>query len=108
MATDVAARGLDIKDVDVLNFDFPNQVEDYIHRIGRSGRAGAQGNAATFFTKNDAKHAAGLIEVLKEAGQYIDPMLADYADEHRRLKGGKRGPKKGKFGGRGGFSHYGG
>lgn len=109
MATDVAARGLDIKNVDVLNYDFPNQVEDYVHRIGRSGRAGAMGNATTFFTRNDAKHAGGLIEVLKEAGMYIDPILADYADDHRRMKGGKRGPKRGggKFGGggRGGYSN---
>lgn len=50
MATDVAARGLDIKEVEVVNFDFPNTVEDYIHRIGRSGRAGAAGLATTFFT----------------------------------------------------------
>lgn len=43
-ATDVAARGLDVKDVAaVVNYDFPNGVEDYIHRIGRTGRAGASG-----------------------------------------------------------------
>lgn len=43
-ATDVAARGLDVKDVAaVVNYDFPNGVEDYIHRIGRTGRAGATG-----------------------------------------------------------------
>jgi ATP-dependent RNA helicase DDX5/DBP2 len=40
MATDVAARGLDISGVNVFNYDFPNAIEDYIHRIGRSGRAG--------------------------------------------------------------------
>jgi len=50
MATDVAARGLDIKEVEVVNFDFPNTVEDYFHRIGRSGRAGMAGQATTFFT----------------------------------------------------------
>ena len=45
VATDVAARGLDVKDVAaVINYDFPNGVEDYIHRIGRTGRAGATGN----------------------------------------------------------------
>lgn len=45
------------------------------------------------------------MEVLKEAGQYIDRELVDMADEHRRMKGGKRGPKKGNFrGGRGGYS----
>jgi len=42
-------------------------VEDYIHRIGRSGRAGEKGSAITFFKQDDAKHAQGLIDVLKEA-----------------------------------------
>ena len=68
MATDVAARGLDIKEVDVLNYDFPNQLEDYVHRIGRSGRAGNSGLATTFFTKEDAKHAQYLIELLRDSG----------------------------------------
>lgn len=46
-ATDVAARGLDVKDVSaVINYDFPNGVEDYIHRIGRTGRAGATGQCS--------------------------------------------------------------
>lgn len=47
-ATDVAARGLDVKDVSaVINYDFPNGVEDYVHRIGRTGRAGATGEPFT-------------------------------------------------------------
>ena len=47
-ATDVAARGLDVKDVSaVVNYDFPNGVEDYIHRIGRTGRAGATGRLSS-------------------------------------------------------------
>ena len=50
IATDVAARGLDIKEVEVINYDFPNQVEDYVHRIGRSGRAGEKGMATTYLT----------------------------------------------------------
>mmetsp|Transcript_48368 Transcript_48368/g.149416 ORF Transcript_48368/g.149416 Transcript_48368/m.149416 type:complete len:234 (-) Transcript_48368:31-732(-) len=50
IATDVAQRGLDIKDVQyVVNYDVPKTLEDYIHRIGRTGRAGAQGTAVTFF-----------------------------------------------------------
>lgn len=50
VATDVAARGLDIKDIRVVvNYDFPTGVEDYVHRIGRTGRAGATGEAYTFF-----------------------------------------------------------
>ena len=49
VATDVAARGLDIPNVShVINFDQPNNYEDYIHRIGRTGRAGKKGNALTF------------------------------------------------------------
>ena len=48
---DVAARGLDVKEVQlVVNFDMPNNIEDYIHRIGRTGRAGASGVAVSFFT----------------------------------------------------------
>ena len=49
MATDVAARGLDIKDVShVINFDVPESYEDYVHRIGRTGRANKSGVALTF------------------------------------------------------------
>jgi superfamily II DNA/RNA helicase len=49
VATDVAARGLDIPNVShVINFDTPQTYDDYIHRIGRTGRAGASGNALTF------------------------------------------------------------
>jgi ATP-dependent RNA helicase RhlE len=51
VATDVAARGLDIKDVPaVFNFDVPFNAEDYVHRIGRTGRAGASGVAVTLVT----------------------------------------------------------
>jgi ATP-dependent RNA helicase DBP3 len=54
VATDVAARGLDIPDVEyVINFSFPLTVEDYVHRIGRTGRAGKKGIAHTFFTMAD-------------------------------------------------------
>ena len=51
MATDVAARGLDVDDVKfVVNYDYPNNSEDYIHRIGRTGRRNNTGTAYTFFT----------------------------------------------------------
>ncbi len=54
VATDIAARGLDIPNVThVINYDFPGQSDDYIHRIGRTGRAGAEGCALTFITEND-------------------------------------------------------
>ena len=56
VATDVAARGLDINNVAaVINYDFPNGVEDYIHRIGRSGRFGRKGVAINFVTSEDVR-----------------------------------------------------
>lgn len=64
VATDVASRGLDIKAVRVvINYDFPTCIEDYVHRIGRTGRAGATGDAYSLFTDRDSNHAADLISV---------------------------------------------
>ena len=52
IATDVAARGLDVPNVEVvINYSFPLTVSDYVHRIGRTGRAGKNGVCVTFFTK---------------------------------------------------------
>ncbi|KAM0042079.1 putative RNA helicase [Helianthus debilis subsp. tardiflorus] len=80
VATDVAARGLDIKDVRVvINYDFPNGVEDYVHRIGRTGRAGAKGVAYTFFSEQDWKHAADLIKVLEGANQPVPNQVREIA-----------------------------
>ncbi|XP_028549642.1 DEAD-box ATP-dependent RNA helicase 20 isoform X1 [Dendrobium catenatum] len=76
-ATDVAARGLDVKDVKyVINYDFPGSLEDYVHRIGRTGRAGSKGTAYTFFTAANCRFAKDLINILQEAGQKVSPELA--------------------------------
>lgn len=76
IATDVASRGLDIKDVRyVINFDFPNQIEDYIHRIGRTGRAGSNGASFTFMTPDKYRLAKDLVKILREAGQPVPPQL---------------------------------
>lgn len=54
IATDVASRGLDVKEMNcVVNFDLPSQLEDYVHRIGRTGRAGATGISYSFFTRKN-------------------------------------------------------
>merc|ERR1719321_2560468 len=83
VATDVASRGLDVKDIKyVINYDFPNQIEDYIHRIGRTGRAGATGSSYTFFTTDKAKHAKDLVAVLKEASQPVPEELQKLADDN--------------------------
>ena len=77
IATDVAARGLDVPGLKrVLNFDFPiMSVNEYVHRIGRTGRAGASGSADTIFTRTDAKHAASLAAVLRASGQHVPEAL---------------------------------
>jgi len=80
IATDVAQRGLDIKDVTyVVNYDVPKTLEDYIHRIGRTGRAGAKGTAVTFFpaesyTPDMIRMARGISAQMKNIGQ--EPPLA--------------------------------
>ncbi|MCJ1452476.1 RNA-dependent ATPase [Mycoblastus sanguinarius] len=79
VATDVAARGLDIPAVKVVvNVTFPLTVEDYVHRIGRTGRAGAEGISVTLFTERDKGLAGGLINVLKAAGQDVPGELLKF------------------------------
>ena len=69
---------LDVSDIKfVVNFDFPNNTEDYVHRIGRTARAKNTGTAYTYFTTQNAKQAKELVEVLKEAHQNINPKLYD-------------------------------
>ncbi|XP_047534449.1 ATP-dependent RNA helicase dbp2-like isoform X1 [Vanessa atalanta] len=80
IATDVAARGLDVEDVKfVVNFDYPNSSEDYIHRIGRTGRCQQSGTAYTYFTSGDARQARALVAVLRETGQNPPAKLSDMA-----------------------------
>jgi len=76
VATDVASRGLDVKDIKyVINYDFPSQIEDYVHRVGRTGRAGATGSSYTFFTSDKSRLAKDLIHVLQEANQPVPEEL---------------------------------
>jgi len=103
VATDVASRGLDVSDVKfVINFDFPNQVEDYVHRIGRTARAGQTGTAYTFFTTGNAKQAKPLIDILSEAKQQINPRLMELTSYGGHKGNSRRG---GRYqGGGGGYS----
>mmetsp|Transcript_33885 Transcript_33885/g.48126 ORF Transcript_33885/g.48126 Transcript_33885/m.48126 type:complete len:249 (+) Transcript_33885:1148-1894(+) len=81
VATDVAARGLDVDDIRlVVNFDFPNDMENYIHRIGRTGRAGKKGVAVSFFVgQKNGRLAQKLVEILMRTSQIIPPELTAMA-----------------------------
>lgn len=63
----------------VINYDFPTGVEDNVHRIGKTERAGATGLAYTFFGDQDAKHASDLIKILEGANQHVLPELHNVA-----------------------------
>ena len=78
----MAARGIDVKEVKaVINYDFPGNIEDYIHRIGRTGRAGAKGIAHTFMDAGgkDGKYARALADIMIKAGQKMTRELAQMA-----------------------------
>jgi len=79
IATDVASRGLDIPDVEVvINYSYPLTTEDYVHRIGRTGRAGKKGVAHTFFTQENKGLAGELVNVLREADQIVPEALMKF------------------------------
>lgn len=81
---------LDVKDIKVVvNYDFPSNLEDYVHRIGRTGRAGARGTAFTFFTHGNVKYARELIKILQQAGQAVPPQLAALSRTGGSDMGGK-------------------
>ncbi|AQZ13891.1 DBP2 (YNL112W) [Zygosaccharomyces parabailii] len=107
VATDVAARGIDVKGINyVINYDMPGNIEDYVHRIGRTGRAGAKGTAVSFFTEANKGLGASLISIMREAKQEIPPELAQYDRKqyggHPRYgRGGYGGRGRGGYGGRG-------
>ena len=90
VATDVAARGLDIKDVPaVFNFDVPFNAEDYVHRIGRTGRAGASGLAVSFVAPSDGRLMADIEKLLKRKID-VEPFEFDDERPRGRINDGRR------------------
>ncbi|KAF7697027.1 hypothetical protein HF521_005445 [Silurus meridionalis] len=76
VATSVAARGLDVKHlILVVNYNCPNHYEDYVHRAGRTGRAGNKGYAYTFITENQVRYAGDIIKALELSGSPVPPEL---------------------------------
>ncbi|KAL1765277.1 ATP-dependent RNA helicase DDX3Y [Sigmodon hispidus] len=103
VATAVAARGLDISNVKhVINFDLPSDIEEYVHRIGRTGRVGNLGLATSFFNERNLNITKDLLDLLVEAKQEVPSWLESMAYEHH-YKGSNRGRSKrfsGGFGAR--------
>ena len=106
-ASDVAARGLDIPDVShVINYDVPWQADDYVHRIGRTGRAGKEGFSATIVTSDDIKAIDSIAKLIGEEPQWIgsppdEDALADGRSRKRRGRGAVARGRPEARGGRG-------
>ncbi|KRX74376.1 ATP-dependent RNA helicase DDX3Y [Trichinella nativa] len=102
VATAVAARGLDIPNVKhVINYDLPSEIDEYVHRIGRTGRVGNIGLATTFFNNKNKNMARDLAELLVEANQELPDFLERMARENPRgTQHGNRSRNQRNFGGR--------
>lgn len=101
VATAVAARGLDIPNVThVINYDLPTDIDDYVHRIGRTGRAGNTGISTAFFNRGNKGIGRELLELLREANQEVPGFLESVASEGAFGGGGFGGRGRGR-GGRG-------
>jgi ATP-dependent RNA helicase RhlE len=90
VATDVAARGVDVKDVGlVINFDLPNEPEAYVHRIGRTARAGAEGRAVSFCSEDELEYLREIEKIIKmpiPRWDSHDWHIESLADRHARGK----------------------
>jgi len=98
-ASDVAARGLDIPDVShIFNFDLPWQPDDYVHRIGRTGRAGKEGHSLSLVTVDELKSLKDIEKMLGEPVVWIGegPSEADYAEGGKKRRRGRGGPQRGR------------
>jgi ATP-dependent RNA helicase DDX46/PRP5 len=103
IATSVAARGLDVKQLKlVVNYDAPNHLEDYVHRAGRTGRAGNTGTAVTFLTDEQERYAVDIAKALRQSGQAIPEPVQKLVDAFmEKVKAGKEKAGASGFGGKG-------
>jgi len=90
VATSIVARGLDVRQLHlVINYEVPNHYEDYVHRCGRTGRAGNKGEAYTFITEEQDKFAVDIVKALELSHQDVPKRLKDLAEEfNRKVKEG--------------------
>lgn len=81
IATSVAARGIDVKELSlVINYECPNHMEDYVHRVGRTGRAGQKGTAYTFITPEQERFAGDIVKALTHSHTVVPEALQELAD----------------------------
>jgi ATP-dependent RNA helicase DDX46/PRP5 len=103
IATSIAARGLDVKQLKlVINYDCPNHMEDYVHRVGRTGRAGNKGTAITFVSEDQERYAADIAKALRLSQVEIPEPLKKLADAFlEKVKAGTERQSASGFGGKG-------
>lgn len=103
IATSVAARGLDVKQLKlVVNYDAPNHLEDYVHRSGRTGRAGNTGTAVTFLTPDQERYSVDIAKALKQSGQPVPEPVQKMVDSFlEKVRAGKEKASASGFGGKG-------
>ncbi|KAF9429141.1 pre-mRNA processing RNA-helicase, partial [Entomortierella beljakovae] len=103
IATSVAARGLDVKKLGiVINYECPNHMEDYVHRVGRTGRAGNKGIAYTFITPEQERFAPDIAKALTNSSTPVPPELQALVDSfHEKIKSGDAKQNASGFGGKG-------
>lgn len=104
IATSVAARGLDVKQlILVVNYDCPNHYEDYVHRCGRTGRAGKQGFSWTFLTPDQGRYAGEILRAMELSGAKVPPELQKLSDSYKEGQEavGKKVHTGGGFSGKG-------
>ena len=100
VATAVAARGLDIPNVKhVISFDLPTDIDDFVHRVGRTGRVGNIGYATAFFNRSNKNIARELVDLLKEAKQEVPQWLESLVREASYYGGGRNNRGRGGHGG---------
>lgn len=68
----------------MVNYDFPKNIEEYVHRVGRTGRAGRKGIAISYFNRGDLRNAADLIKILEDADQVVPRKLREWATAYAR------------------------
>ncbi|KAJ7047496.1 P-loop containing nucleoside triphosphate hydrolase protein [Mycena alexandri] len=103
IATSVAARGLDVKQLRlVINYDAPNHMEDYVHRAGRTGRAGNKGTCVTFITPDQDRYSVDIYRAVKASNAPVPKELEELANAFlEKLKSGKAHASGSGFGGKG-------